>query len=406
MKFLFLTQYYVPEVGASQIRLHSVAKALLRQGHSVRVFTGMPSYPTGRVDPSYRRKVWLREDVEGVPVFRTWLIPARELGVHRVLNYASFAASSLLPCLSAASYADVLFAEVPPPTVGITAALISRARRLPLVLNLADLWPDWALSAGILRPGVTSEVLRRVGKFLYRRASFITCVTSGLLADLRSAYDVPENKLLYLPNGVDTNLFPAKGPSFSDGLRFFVYAGNHGVYNWPIVIVQAARLLGDKRPEVRFMLIGDGSQKRDVVSYCQEHGLKNVDLLEPVSLEKVTSYFGQAYAAIVTYKRGFLSRPAKLLPAMASGLPIVYSGEGEGARLVRETGCGLVVPPEDPCALAEAVEWLCDHPSVAREYGLAGARLVHREYSWDALVRSWVEQLSQRLNSRGSGRLG
>lgn len=402
MKLLFITQYYRPEIGATPVRLHAIAKELQRQGHSVRVVTGMPNYPTGHIFEGYRGKLSMFECIDDVEVYRAWLYPARGTGLVRLLNYLSFMGAAFPLLLRVSRGMDFIIAESPPPFPAVTALAVSTLTDIPVILNVADLWPEWPMRAGILTNPAVTRPLAWLSAYLYRSVAFINCVTSGIATELRSRYDVAEGKLLYLPNGVDTSLFTPTGPQVKDGRKLFVYAGNHGIYNWPIVIAQAARLLSRKRSDIKFLLVGDGSQKPEVRRYVERFHVDNIELADSVPLEEVPRIYRTAYAALVTYKSNFLSRPAKLLPAMACGLPIVYSGDGEGADLVRAAGCGIVVPPEDPAALARAVERVSDDYHSAVSMGAIGAQLAQSEYSWSSIVTRWVTELSAKSEVRSS----
>lgn len=399
-KFLIWTQYYAPEIGAAAIRLHSVAKELVRQGYDVSVVTGMPNYPRGRIYPDYRRRFYCREEIDGIRIHRCWFYPAREVGLGRFLSYLSFIITTFPVFLLLSRKANWIMAEVPPPTVGFGACIALPFNGAKLIVNVSDLWPDWLLRSGLLKPGVVSRLLRLINSFVFSKTDFVNGVTRGIISDIKQNYGIPEEKLLFLPNGVDTELFRYRGPQIHNGKKLFVYAGNHGIYNWPVVIAQAAARLQGKRGDINFLLVGDGSQKREVVAFCREHNLTNVEFKAPVPIEEVASLYGQAYAAISTYKKGFHSRPAKIFPAMACGLPLVYSGEGEGAEIVKNANCGIVVSPEDPDELARAAEKLADDPEMAENLGNNGFNLVQKEYSWSSIVKSWLADLESRLISK------
>jgi hypothetical protein len=95
-RFLILTQYFPPEIGAAQIRLGAMVRELVRQGHSIEVVTAFPNYPTGEVFPKYRNRFSMSDSWEGVPVYRTWIYPAKGAGFRRMLNYGSFTLSSFI----------------------------------------------------------------------------------------------------------------------------------------------------------------------------------------------------------------------------------------------------------------------------------------------------------------------
>jgi len=394
VKIVILTQYFPPEIGAAQVRLESFAQALLRQGHEVVVVAGMPNYPTGRIFAEYRKKVFVKERYKGLKVYRSWLLSAKEIGIARLLSYISYAVSSLRFAFQTARNADYIFVETPPPVLGLSAFLVSRIRGVPFILNIADLWPEWPVRAGMLKNKAMILFIDILVNFLYKRAAYITVVTKNMKGELVNKRKISPEKILWLPNGVDMNIFKPVKPSTKEK-KVFLYAGNHGIYNWPVVIVQAAAILKN-REDIHFLLVGDGSQKDEVIRYARDESLTNVSFLDPVPLEEVPKFFAAAYASLVTYKKGFPSRPAKLFPALASAMPVVYSGEGEGAALVRERRCGIVVDPEEPLALADAICLLADDEMLAIELGENGLKLARSEYSWDSIVENWVKELAHK----------
>src|SRR5207253_5916784 len=130
-RFLIVTRYCPPEVGAAQIRLAALARELQRSGHLVEVVAAMPSYPFARVFPAYRGRLFIREKIDGVSVIRTWIFAAGKSGnLFRLLGYWSFCLSSLFGCW-AAGRPDFLVVESPPLFLSLTAYFVSRIRRTP-----------------------------------------------------------------------------------------------------------------------------------------------------------------------------------------------------------------------------------------------------------------------------------
>ena len=132
MRFIILTQYYPPEIGAPQVRLSAFTHELKRHGHDVQVVTALPNYPKGVIEPEYQGKLWVRERLNDIPVTRTWIYPATGRNiVKRLLNYFSFTFSSLW-ALATLPHADVIFVESPPLFLCLSAWLISVLRRQKL----------------------------------------------------------------------------------------------------------------------------------------------------------------------------------------------------------------------------------------------------------------------------------
>lgn len=393
MRFLLLSQYYPPEMGAPQVRLPALVRELTRRGHEVEVVTAVPNHPAGRVWPGWRGRLQVSERSGGVTVRRCWLLAGSGAGAGRMLSYASFG----LGCLAGlvrCRRPDYLLLEQPPLTLApaaMAAARLWRARLVPLV---ADLWPDAALALGLLKPGALSAGLRHLERALLAASFAAGAVTDGIAGALREK-GVPPGRILPLPNGVDLDLWrPAPSPPEpSDGPPLVLYAGTMGYAHGLEVVLQAARLLAG---EARFLLVGGGSERPRLEAMAREMGLRNLAFMDPVPPEAAARLYASALAGLCTVRPGPLAamtRPAKLPAIMACAKPVLYSGEGEGAELVRRAGAGVVCPPGDAAALAAAVRGLIAEPQRARAMGEEGRRFAAAELSWPAVAGRWLAGL-------------
>ena len=404
MRFVFLTQYFPPETGAPPARLGAMVAELVALGHEVEVVTGLPNYPSGVVFAGYEGRPYRRDSWAGATVHRVWLYAAAGSGLKRALNYLSFTLTCSVG-LARAGRPDWVFVESPPLPVMVPAVTFARLRRSPLVLNVADLWPDSMVHLDMSLPRGVLGSLQALERWAYRRADVVTAITDGVRDRLR-AKGVPEAKLAFLPNGVDTRLFRPAHPDEAlrrelalEGRQVVLYAGTHGYAHGLDVVLRAAALLaaGDlAQRDIVFLLVGDGSEKPALVARAAEKGLDNVVFVPPVPLEQVARLLSLSTVALATVRGGELfqaTRSAKVLPAMAAGRAIVYSGDGEGGRIVADAGAGLVTPAGDADALATAVSRICGDPHLAAELGRNGRAHAEANAGWDLLVKQWLEQL-------------
>ncbi len=401
MRFLILSQYFPPEIGAPQVRWAAVIRELLRLGHTVEVVTALPNYPEGHIFPDYQQRFAMTETWETqVLVHRVWIYAAKGAGWKRLLNYFSFLVTAIFG-LRKAQKPDYLIVESPPLFLGITGYLAAKWWKVPFVFNIADLWPDCVRALGILQPGVTLTVAERLEAWLYKKATFINAVSFDMQDILIQQKQVPSHKVLFLPNGVDTHRF--RPQPFDVTLQtqlglpnqpIFLYTGTHGYTHGMEVILQAAQLLNDTN--VLFLLVGGGSEKPRLQQRCQEMGLTNVMFQDSKPPDQIAPLYSLAMAGICTLRDSPLlewTRLAKVLAIMACGKPVLYSGAGEGSRLVKQANAGLVVPPQDPVALANAVRYLMNHPKEAIEFGNQGRMYVETHLQWSTVVANWLQQL-------------
>jgi len=402
MRFVILTQYFPPEIGGAQTRLKSFTSELLRHGHKVEVVTAMPNYPRGQFFSGYGKRFYKRERLDGVTVHRVWLYPAVGGGLKRMLNYGSFTLTSLYGLWRAAK-PDYIFVESPPLFLSFSAFLAGLLWRAPFIFNVADLWPDVVVDGGFMKDSFIVSCLRKLERWSYRRAAYVNAVTDGILTVLREKKAVPEEKLLFLPNGVDTQKFY---PSLPDedlqkklglaGKQIVLWAGTLGYAHGLDNVLLAAKLLKDQ-PDLHFLFVGDGSARAGLLRLHQQLQLENVTFREPVTLDEVPSYYSISFcglASLIDIPAYHGARPSKLFPALACGKPLIFVGKGEAARLVQRAEAGIVVPPGDAQLLADAVLGLARNPTLSGALGENGRRFVEDHLQWSRLVSNWLSHLS------------
>jgi glycosyltransferase involved in cell wall biosynthesis len=403
MRLLILTQYFPPEVGAPQTRLFAMTAELKRLGHEVEVVTAMPNYPKGRIFPHYRGSFYRREKKDGVVVHRVWLHAAMGGGFRRMLNYLSYSVTSLYGLLKAKS-PDYVFVESPPLLLVITGWLGAIAWRAPLILNVADLWPESAVEMGFLKDGILVRLLVALENWGYRRATVVNAMTEGIRDSLVRKKGIPPAKVLFLPNGVDTILYQPRPIDIIlkeklglSGKKIILYQGTQGHAHGLESVLEAARLLGNN-PEIHFLFMGDGSERARLEKLQRQLGLRNVTFRDPVSVEQLPPYFSIAECGLASLRDIPLmegARPAKMFPILASGKPLIFVGRGEGAQLVEQAKAGIVVRPGDPEALAAAVRNLIADPELLRQLGANGRAFVETNMQWSKLVGEWIACLGQ-----------
>ncbi|MGH7535981.1 MAG: glycosyltransferase family 4 protein [Gemmatimonadales bacterium] len=394
-------------MGAPQVRLSSMARELALRGHDVRILTALPNYPTGRVFRGYRGRLWRREALDGVPVLRTWIYPSQSARLApRLASYLSFSVTSLAAA-PAVGRADFVFVESPPLFLGVSGRILARVTAARWMLNVADLWPDSVVELGMVRDGRGLRLARWLERSLYQSADFVVAATEGIRNTLRTVKAVPDRKLLFLPNGVDIELFRPRPPDQRlaaeyalDGKAVFVFAGTHGHAQDLPTIVQAAALLRGRR-DIAIVFVGDGPVKRWAEEEAARRDLAGVRFIDPQPLARMGAWWSIARGALVTLRDLPLfegARPSKSLPALASGVPIIYAGRGEWAAILAGARAGLVVEPGSPQGLADAITRLVDDPQLAAEIGRNGRQLAEQRFSWQAIVGDWLEELESKLS--------
>lgn len=401
MRICFLTHYYPPEVGAPQARIAALARALSERGATVAVQTGFPHYPDGVIRPPYSNRPYLIERDGPVKVVRTAVYPAPNRGFgRRLLDHASLAASAVAGA-PLSGPADVVVCESPPLFLAGAAIAFARLKRAPLLLNVADRWPASAVELGALTDSRAIRAAEWLERAAYRSAAAISVPTEGLVEDLRT-HPAARGKLVRLGPSVDVERFDPEPNTGGAGRLRVLYAGTVGLAQGLDTLVEAARRAGPRTVEVT--VAGDGADAPILRERIDRERIEAVRMVGSVPHAAIPGLYADADAAVVLLRdrpifEGAL--PTKMLEAMAAGRAIVLSARGESARLVGGTGAGVVVPPEDPEALAGAFHELAGDPERLRSLGAAGRRAAVERFSRQRVVDQWwdlLETLSARAD--------
>ncbi|HWF49002.1 MAG TPA: glycosyltransferase family 4 protein [Solirubrobacteraceae bacterium] len=403
MRILFLSHYFHPEVGAPQTRILETAQLLSERGHEVTVLTGFPNYPDGVIPDAYRRRLVLRELMGPIRVIRSAVYPAPNRGfARRLVNHASFAISSVLAS-PLAGRPDVVIAESPPLFTAVSAVLIARAWRAPLVLNVADLWPESAVQLGALRDPRAIRLAEVLERFAYRHAAAITVPTAGMRTTVVNGGE-PADKVVHLANAVDPARFAADPPRGSDPRRV-IYCGTVGMAQGVGTLIDAAQELARAAtgaPErYEFLIVGDGAEREALMRKAGEQGLTNVRFEGRVERSRVPGLLASADLAVLCLRDVPLfedALPTKLLEYMAAGRPVVAAAAGDAARLLERSDAGIACAPDDPSALAASISEATRDPVRANEMGVNGRRYVQEHCSREAFVDK-LEAIATRLMS-------
>lgn len=362
-RILLITQWFDPEPSFKGILF---AKELVSRGFEVEVITGFPNYPGGTLYDGYRVKFIQKEVIDGVLVTRVPLFPSHDKSkLGRVFNYLSFAFSSLIYGLFFSKRADVIYAYHPPLTVGISALIIKLFRRVPVVLDIQDMWPDTLKATGMISNSRLLGSVSKVCNFIYSGVTKIVVLSPGF-KDLLIDRGVPENKIEIIYNWADEDVLRTKTgerPQDIVSIKGFkvLYAGNVGQAQGLDVVLDAALLLKDDVPNIHFLVLGRGLKLDDLKRREKELNLGNVHFFPAVGIEKVGSFLGFADALLIHLNSDPLFEitiPGKTQAYMAVGKPIIMGVSGDASNLVSRADCGVCFEPEDSVALAEAAKGL------------------------------------------------
>jgi len=385
-------------------RHFELAHLLAQKGHEFTVVTSTVNYLTGT-------KRELSPDLQatsGVRIRLAYTLPILHASfIRRVLAFVSFMVSSVMTAMRVGSV-DLVMGTSPPLPQALSAWLVARLRRRPLVLEIRDLWPEFAIGMGVLTNPILIRLARWLESFLYRAADHII-VNSPAYRDYLQGRGLAGEKISLVSNGVDASMFdPAeRGLRFRERLgiaeEVFVatYAGALGMANDISVILGAAREL-ESKPEIQFVLIGDGKERAALQQISQDWGLTNVTFAGAVPKSEMPDVLAASDACVATLldiPMFCTTYPNKVFDYMAAGRPTVLAIDGVIREVVEAADAGVFVPPGDSTALARAVCTLQEEPERARRMGTSARRYIEKNFDRRAqseLLGSILERVADR----------
>ena len=353
---VIFSQFYDPEPCAASNRVASLAHSLGEKGHHVTVATGMPVFPKGIVDAAYRGLRFCEERDGNVTVVRRQArnVAPNALG-GRFRNWISLATVWSWAALFDRRRIETVIVSSPPITMAIPALIAAWRHRAPLVVDVRDVFPDMGVRMGVWSShGVIARALGGFVNFLYGRAAIIVAVTASA-RDAILARGVPVERVVLAPNGFDFSQ-EIKPRRRSAGRVFdVVYAGNMGLATGLDLILDTAKLLSE-HDDIQFTLAGGGVDAARLSERIASEKLHNVRFVGVLSRPQSLDLLAHADATIVPLHPGLVDAiPSKMFDALAVGCPMILSARGESVQLLRASGGGIHVEPNDPQALVEGI---------------------------------------------------
>jgi glycosyltransferase involved in cell wall biosynthesis len=366
LHILFLTDNFPPEVNAPASRTFEHCREWVERGANVTVITCAPNFPTGKVFIGYKNRLWQSEVMEGIRVIRVWTyITANEGFVKRVMDYLSFMLIGAVAGLFVRKV-DVVVGTSPQFFTACAAWMVGGVKRVPWVFELRDIWPESIKAVGAMQDSLAIRVLERIELFLYRHASRIVAVTHAF-KDTLIRRGIDGRKIDVITNGVDLSTFSPlpKDAGLTAELELngsFVagYIGTHGLAHGLETLLDAAKTLQQVpgAENIRFLFLGDGAKKAELVESAKARGLRNVVFVASVPKEQVPRYWSLLDVSIIHLRKTDLFTsviPSKLFECMGMGIPVLHGVAGESAAIVQTEQVGDVFESDNAQQLVDAL---------------------------------------------------
>jgi glycosyltransferase involved in cell wall biosynthesis len=369
VRILLLNQYFPPDTAATAVQGAAVAAALAVR-HRVTVLCGRPSYDPAERHPYYP---WRREARGRLEVLRVGSTAFARSGMPgRISNYLTYLALAF--CRALFVQADVILAMTDPPVAGVLGAVVSRLRRLPFVYNIRDLYPEMALAAGLLPPGLSVRWWERLHRWALRRAGRVIVLGEDMRERVLGK-GIERARVVVARDGVELPVAqPPTDHPVSRKIRgsfpfVLLHAGNLGFYGpWETLLAAAKQLAGEG---VGLVFVGDGALRARLEA--QARSCPAVRLLPFRPADEVPQVMAAGDLQVVALRRGLegVVVPSKLYGILAAGRPVlaVAPEASDVAHIVREAGCGFVADPDDPGSIVAAVRQARSDPAALRQMG-------------------------------------
>ncbi len=404
MTILLIHAYFLPPGAAGSVRWNVMAQHWADAGHRVTVIAGTIDYLTGKPYPNLPEN---ERPHPNITILRAWMPASYSAGPGgRLAAYVVFAITSLWTgsCQLRGRYAVVL-ASSPPLTIGLSAWLIARLWRKPLVLELRDLWPDAPVELGFLQNPMLRRAAFWLERFLYRQARHIVVLTPAFREVLITQKNVSPGKISVIPNGADFS--PDYQPLTDVSRRDFrkknalpndflvVYAGAHGPANGLAALLVLAEKL--RSESVYFLLIGNGPEKANLQAETTRRGLTNVQFRSAMPKSELMPWLLMADAGLVMVQ----PRPvfdtmlsAKLFDYFAVKIPVFTAIGGQSRAVVEAAGAGFFVDVNEPETWLSAIRAYRQNPDLARQQGEAGYEYARTHFDRQRLAEEYLSVLT------------
>ena len=381
--------------------MHALCKQWEAAGHDVTVITCVPNVPDGIVYAGYRNHLYQRDTLDGIRIVRVWTYLAPNKGtLLRIVNYISYMLTAVVAG-ALIGKPDVIVATSPQFFCGWAGVWISRLRRVPLILEIRDMWPESIVAVGALTNRRLIRLLEWLEKRLYAAARHIVTVGEGYRDELRKK-GVPAARISLIPNGIDRDVLFPRPPAASVCERWelhdqFVcaYVGTIGMASGlDVVLRAAARLAAGGRTDIKFLVVGDGAVRAELERDAARHGLNNVVFTGRQDKESIPAILASVSVSLVHLRKHPLFAtvlPSKIFEAAAMAKPVIVGVEGYAADLVTRAGAGICIEPENEGQLVDALIRLADDRRYVEALGRSGHDYFVTHFDRQVLARQYLD---------------
>ncbi len=396
MKILMVCQHFYPE----EFRINDLSFELTKKGNEVTVLTGLPNYPKGKVLNSYKYFKNRKENINGVKVIRSSLIGRGNNNFSIALNYASFAITSSIKALFMKKNFDIVFAyQLSPISMVWPGIIVSKIKKIPLVIYVQDVWPSSMELAGVKKGTWQYRFFYNMSKKTYNKSNNILVSSKEYTDYFKNELKLKNTKYTYLPNYAEDTYKNAK--NINNDKFDIVFAGNIGPAQDVESIVNLANELKNNK-DIIFHIVGDGLSKEKCEKLSSKYKLKNIKFYGRHKVDEMNKFYDLADAFIITLKDNEVvnrCEPTKLPSYMLAGKPILGLINGAVNRIINQSKCGIVVSSGNYKEMSKKILEIYQNSDVLKEYGENSIKYYNQYYSKEKIINKLLKELKNIINN-------
>lgn len=402
MKVLYIHQYFVTpdEDGAS--RSYWFSRKLIENGVDVTMITSTNSYS---------HKQHGRVNIDGIDVIYVKNDYDQSFSkIRKVKSFVSF----ILKAFAAAKKqknVDLVYATSTPLTVGFLALMLKKIKSMPYIFEVRDLWPEFPIQVGAIKNRFLIWLLRKLEKSIYNNAEHIITLSPGMTDGVVKC-GISETKVSMIPNMSKIDLYYPRTSDNEDFERYgidnskfnVVHTGSMGVANDLMYLLKAAEYLlyTLNNDSINFLIVGEGSTKKDLEEYSRNNNLRNVKFLGHWGTADNSAILNCCDISFVCFKNLpilYTNSPNKLFDSLSAGKPIVVNSAGWTKDLVEKNECGFFVQPDNPEDFACKLLDISNNQALLTKYSFNSRKLAEDKYDKSILTKQFYDIILTHLQT-------
>lgn len=402
MRILYLHQYFATPSMSGGTRSYEFARRLVSSGHEVHMITSHRE--------SINNEKIYKENIDGIDVY--WLsVPySNSFGyLRRIFAFTKFIVLSSVLALKIKC--DVVFATSTPLTIAIPAIIYSKLKYVPMVFEVRDLWPELPIAIGALKSGILIRIAKILEKTAYFHSKYVIALSPGMKKGIEKT-GYPKVKIKVIPNSCDIERFDVprtEGANFRNthnwigNRKLVVYAGTFGLINDVTYFVHLAKEMIKLDENVVFLAVGDGSEKEKLYDIANKEGVLNNKffILPPIKKEMMPELLSAATlctSLFIPLTEMWNNSANKFFDALAAGKPVMINYGGWQAKILHETGAGIVAPPNDPFKAAYILNEFISNDVKLKEAAIAAKKLAYEKFNGELLYQQFETTLNDAVS--------